>query len=147
MAQIAGDVEGWIASHPEHPLAKSMRVRCTRRWEALWSETMAGFDRSRENREVTVERTSRAAMPGAERQAQVTVVEERTVRKHPGDVRFLQVMAAEPTRSVCFLEVHALMRLVNDSIHRRDDFRLAEIDRLLFGNKIIEERRRLHKRM
>ncbi|HQU43567.1 MAG: hypothetical protein B7Z73_06460 [Planctomycetia bacterium 21-64-5] len=48
-----------------------------------------------------------------------------------------QYMAAEPIRSVCFLETHALMRLVNDSIHQRDTFRLSEIDRLLFGNKII----------
>ncbi len=307
VAQIAGDVEGWIAGHPEHPLAKSMRVRCTRRWESLWAQTMTGFDRSRENREVTVERTSRAQSPDAERGPNVTVVQERTVRQHPGDVRFLQVavrvadrqqrlwprveivdhesaeiardglgrpssggagvrfpflpaglcdladlargmasdpeanvaclfetrcadafrclgftvkelgqgcgrvadclalapadrfgvildakvrregytlgtddrqfcdyatrhsrelaqsgidrvyfavigsgfrqhdlenlaryMAAEPVRSVSFVETHALMRLVNDSIHRRDTFRLAEIDRLLFGNKILE---------
>lgn len=308
VAQIAGHVEGWLAAHPEHPLAKSIRVRCTRRWEALWAETMAGFERSRENREVIVERTSRAQPTGGLRQPQVTVVQERTVRQHPGDVRFLQValrvadrqqrlwpredpgngelrrngdvnergqlsqgsaavrfpflpaglcdladlargvasdpdknvasefetrcadafrclgftvqqlgqgcgrvadclalapadrfgvildakvrrdgymlgtddrqfceyaarhsrelaqsgidrvyfavigsgfrpydlenlaqlMAAEPIRSVCFIEAHALMRLVNDSIARRDESRLVEIDRLLFGNKIID---------
>lgn len=306
VAQIAGNVEGWLAAHPEHPLAKSIRVRCTRRWEALWAETMAGFERSRENREVTVERTSRAQATSGLRQPQVTVVQERTVRQHPGDVRFLQValrvadrqqrlwpkadataleprnategaphrtggaavrfpflpaglcnladlargvasdpdvnvarefetrcadafrclgftvrqlgqgcgrvadclalapaerfgvildakvrrdgytlgtddrqfceyaarhsrelaqsgidrvyfavigsgfrqydlenlaqlMAAEPIRSVSFVEAQALMRLVNDSIAQRDQFRLIEIDRLLFGNKIIEE--------
>ena len=308
VAQIAGDVEGWIAAHPEHPLAKSMRVRCTRRWEAIWSETMAGFQRSRADRETTVERRSRDASQ------HTSVVEERTVRQHPGDVRFLQVavrvadrqqklwprvakeednsggplchidlrdglgiparrdsgaavrfpylpaalcdladlargvasdpeanvsclfearcadafrclgftveelgqgcgrvadclalapadrfgvildakvrregytlgaddrqfceyaarhgrelaqsgidrvyfvvigcgfrqhdldnlagfMAPEPIRSVCFLKTHALMRIVNDSVYGRDRFRLAEIDRLLFGNKIIE---------
>ncbi|HJT33388.1 MAG TPA: hypothetical protein VJ783_15195 [Pirellulales bacterium] len=91
VAQIAGSVEGWLAAHPEHPLAKSIRVRCTRRWESLWAETMAGFERSRENREVTVERTSRAQPMSGLRQPQVTVVQERTVRQHPGDVRFLQV--------------------------------------------------------
>jgi hypothetical protein len=312
IAQIAGDVEGWIASHPEHSLAKSMRVRCTRRWEALWEETMAGFARSREDREMTVERTSQTPLAGALREPQVTVVQEHTVRKHPGDVRFLQVavrvadrqqrlwprvqaadgvtddaarnrsddnrgrsshsgaaarfpflpaglcdladlargvssepganvsclfetrcaeafrsmgftveqlgqgcgrvadclalapadrfgvildakvrrsgytlgtddrqfceyaarhsrelaqsgidrvyfvvigsgfrqhdlenlarlMAAEPIRSICFLEAHALMRLVNESIAQRDTFRLTEIDRMLFGNKIIGE--------
>jgi hypothetical protein len=42
-------------------------------------------------------------------------------------------MAAEPIRSICFLEAHALMRLVNDSIATRDTFRLVEIDRLLFN--------------
>lgn len=50
-----------------------------------------------------------------------------------------QLMASEPIRSVSFLEAHALMRLVNDSICQRDRFRLAQIDQLLFGNKIIEE--------
>jgi hypothetical protein len=308
VAQIAGNVEGWIAGHPDHALAKSMRVRCTRRWEALWTETMAGFDRSRENREVTVERTSQAHQDATGREPQVSIVRERTVKQHPGDVRFLQVavrvadrqqrlwpgvqiegnvnegssrdglgrpssggaavrfpflpvalcdladlargvatdpnaivaclfetrcadafraigfsvqqlgqgcgrvadclalapadrfgiildakvrregytlgtddrqfceyaarhsrelaqsgidrvyfvvigsgfrqhdldnlsrlMAAEPIRSVCFLEAHALMRLVHESIERRDAFRLAEIDHLLFGNKIIEK--------
>lgn len=308
VAQIAGDVEGWIAGHPEHPLAKSMRVRCTRRWEALWAETMDGFHRSRENREITVERTSQAPVPAGGREPRVTVVQERTVRQHPGDVRFLQVavrvadrqqrlwprvevedkqradleqdglgrpssggaavrfpflpaalcdmadlargvasdpeanvsflfearcadafrsmgftveqlgqgcgrvadclalapadrfgiildakvrrdgytlgtddrqfceyaarhsrelaqsgidrvyfvvigsgfrqhdldnlaqlMATEAIRSVCFLEAYALMRLINESIANRDTFRLAEIDRMLFGNKIIEK--------
>ena len=57
VAQVAAKVEGWLAGHPEHPLAQSMRVRLTRRWEALWSETMAGFQRSRENREAVTERT------------------------------------------------------------------------------------------
>lgn len=303
VAQIAADVEAWIAAHPEHPLAKSMRVRATRRWETLWSETMAGFERSRENRETLRERTSRAAAADAEPPPPDTIVHERIVRQSPGDVRFLQVamrvadrqqklwprvaveedgrdaagglagassaavrfpflparlcdladlargvageenenapclfearcadafralgfsvkqlgqgcgrvadclalapadrfglildakarregytlgtddrafceyaarhsrelaqsgidrvyfvvigggfrqhdlenlaqyMAAAPIRSVCFLEAHALMRLVNDSIEHRDHFRLAEIDRLLFGNKIID---------
>ncbi|HJT34597.1 MAG TPA: hypothetical protein VJ783_21385, partial [Pirellulales bacterium] len=49
-----------------------------------------------------------------------------------------QLMAAEPIRSVCFIEAHALMQLVSDSIGQRDRFRLLEIDRLLFGNKIID---------
>lgn len=52
---------------------------------------MAGFDRSREDREVTVERTSQAHASPGDRPPQVTVVQERTVRRHPGDVRFLQV--------------------------------------------------------
>ena len=47
-------------------------------------------------------------------------------------------MVAEPIRSVCFLESYALMRLVNDSIEKRDIFRLAEIEQLLFGNRIVE---------
>ena len=310
VAQIAVNVERWIGAHPEHPLAGSMRVRCTRRWESLWAETMAGFQRSRENRQVTIERsTSAAAGGGASSDGPAgaeVVVRERTVRQHCGDVRFLNValrvndrqqrlwpreaaaapgengdrdsspneglggaavrfpflpaalceladlargvaadpkanasvlfeercadafrslgftvkefgqgcgraadclalapserfgvvldakmrrggytlgtddrqfceyaarhsrelaqsgidrvyfavvgsgfrqhdldnlarfMADAPIRSVCFWEVHALMKIVNDSIHERAGFRLAEIDRLLFGNKIID---------
>jgi hypothetical protein len=39
---------------------------------------------------------------------------------------------------VLFIEAEALMRLVDDSIRRRREFRLAEIDQLLFGNKIVD---------
>jgi hypothetical protein len=89
VAQVAGQVEGWIAAHPEHPLAQAMRVRLLHRWEALWTQTMAGFERSRENREVVTERTLHPPPGGAGEAA--TVVVERTVRQHPGDVRFLNV--------------------------------------------------------
>ncbi|MGH7136412.1 MAG: hypothetical protein ACREHD_11780 [Pirellulales bacterium] len=47
-------------------------------------------------------------------------------------------MAGTPIRGVVFIEGEALMRLVNDSIARRREFRLAELDQLFFGNKIIE---------
>ena len=39
--------------------------------------------------------------------------------------------------SVAFLEARAPMRLVDQSIHKRREFRLADVDSLLFGNKII----------
>ncbi|MGH7140899.1 MAG: hypothetical protein ACREHD_34650 [Pirellulales bacterium] len=38
VAQVAARVEAWIAGHPEHRLAQRMRLRCSRRWETLWSE-------------------------------------------------------------------------------------------------------------
>ena len=47
-------------------------------------------------------------------------------------------MSGTPIRSVVFIEAEAVMRMVNDSIARRREFRLADIDRLLFGNKVIE---------
>ncbi|MGH7193594.1 MAG: hypothetical protein ACREJM_08695, partial [Candidatus Saccharimonadales bacterium] len=46
-------------------------------------------------------------------------------------------MTGTPIRSVVFLEAQALMRLVDESIRLRREFRLSEIDQLLFGNKII----------
>ena len=48
-------------------------------------------------------------------------------------------MTDTPIRSISFIEAAALMRLVNDSIARRGEFRLDQLDRLLFGNKIITE--------
>lgn len=53
--------------------------------------------------------------------------------------RLTAFMTGTPIRSVCFLEARALMRLVDRSIHKRREFRLADIDQLLFGNKIINE--------
>ena len=47
-------------------------------------------------------------------------------------------MAGTPIRSVVFIEAEALMRLVDQSIANRRKFRLADFDRLLFGNKIID---------
>lgn len=49
------------------------------------------------------------------------------------------VMTGTPIRSVVFMEAAALMRLVHESIARRREFRLSDIDQLLFGNKIIEQ--------
>ena len=46
-------------------------------------------------------------------------------------------MTGTPIRSVVFVEVEALLRLVNDSIRKRREFRLADVDQLLFGNKIL----------
>ncbi|MGH7140383.1 MAG: hypothetical protein ACREHD_32005 [Pirellulales bacterium] len=38
-----------------------------------------------------------------------------------------------------WIEAEALMRLVHESIAKRREFRLADVDELLFGNKIIAE--------
>jgi len=46
-------------------------------------------------------------------------------------------MTGTPIRIVIFIEAEALMGLVDQSISRRREFRLAEIDQLLFGNKIL----------
>lgn len=46
-------------------------------------------------------------------------------------------MSGTPIRGAVFIEAAALMKLVNDSIRDRRQFRLESIDRLLFGNKIL----------
>lgn len=51
--------------------------------------------------------------------------------------KLTNVLAKSPIRSVDFITAKALMRIVEQSIRERYKFRLAEIDELLFGNKII----------
>ncbi|HVA49062.1 MAG TPA: hypothetical protein VNH11_22055 [Pirellulales bacterium] len=51
--------------------------------------------------------------------------------------KLARFMTGTPIRGVVFIEAEALMRLVNESIGKRREFRLADVDRLLFGNKII----------
>jgi hypothetical protein len=51
--------------------------------------------------------------------------------------KLTNVLAKSPIRSVDFITAKALMRMVEQSIRERFRFRLAEIDELLFGNKII----------
>jgi hypothetical protein len=90
VAQISARVEAWIAAHPEHPLATRMRLRCSRRWETLWSEAMTSFARSREDRTTRKERTQGGTLPDGGRAPLATVCEE-IVREQNGDPRFLQV--------------------------------------------------------
>jgi hypothetical protein len=90
IAQIAARVEAWIAMHPEHRLAQRMRLRCSRRWETLWSEAMASFARSREDRRTRKARQRDGTLNDGGRAPTQTVSEE-TVREQNGDPRFLQV--------------------------------------------------------
>lgn len=90
IAQIAARVEAWIAAHPEHRLAQRMRLRCSRRWETLWSEAMASFARSREDRRSRKQRQRDGTQHEGGRAPTQTDSEE-TVREQNGDARFLQV--------------------------------------------------------
>lgn len=91
IATIVARVEGWIADHPRHELAQKMRVRCGRRWEAIWSSLMESFDRSRQDRRTTKERTARRGSGSAGDEAPVMTVTEHTVREQNGDPRFLHI--------------------------------------------------------
>ena len=53
--------------------------------------------------------------------------------------KLARFMTGTPIRGVVFIETEALMRLVHESIAKRREFRLADLDQLLFGNKIIAE--------
>jgi hypothetical protein len=59
--------------------------------------------------------------------------------RQEGFDKLARFMTGTPIRGVAFIEAETLMRPVNESIRKRREFRLAEIDSLLFGNKIIAE--------
>jgi len=59
--------------------------------------------------------------------------------RHDDLDKLAKFMTGTPIRGVVFIEAEALMRLVNESIGKRREFRLADVDQLLFGNKIIAE--------
>lgn len=86
---IVAQVESWLAAHARHPLAQKMRVRCGRRWDTLWTRAIDSFDRSRQNRETTKQRTARRAGTGAA--DLLTTITEQTVREQNGDPRFLNI--------------------------------------------------------
>lgn len=92
VGQIAARVEAWLATHGNHPLAQRMRLRCARRWDAIWSRAIESFDRSREDREVKKERVARPTTSGAADTPLVTL-SETTVRQQNGDPRFLTIAA------------------------------------------------------
>ena len=91
VAAIVARVEGWIADHPRHELAQKMRVRCGRRWEAIWSRSIDSFDRSRQDRQTTKERTVRRRSGPVGEETPVMTVSEQTTREQNGDPRFLHI--------------------------------------------------------
>jgi hypothetical protein len=102
VAQIVARVEGWLATHGDHPLAQQMRLRTNRRWDAIWSRAIEGFDRSREDREVRKERVVRPSTSGEARttnsgetplpqEPPVATFTEITIHKQNGDPRFLAI--------------------------------------------------------
>ncbi|HET6882663.1 MAG TPA: hypothetical protein VFI31_21020 [Pirellulales bacterium] len=93
IAAIVARVEGWIAAHPQHNLARKMRVECARRWQAIWSRAIESFDRSQQDRRTTKERAARRRHGLAGEQTPLATVSEQTVREQNGDPRFLTIAA------------------------------------------------------
>jgi hypothetical protein len=98
VGQIAARVEGWLATHGDHPLAQQMRLRTNRRWDAIYSRAIEGFDRSREDRQVRKERlappTSTGETPNIgetplPQERPVVTFTEITTHQQKGDPRFL----------------------------------------------------------
>jgi hypothetical protein len=75
-----------------------MRLRCSRRWEAIWSRSIDSFDRSREDRAIKKVRVSRRTTAAGEGTPPVTTVSERTVRQQNGDPRYLTIAARVAAR-------------------------------------------------
>lgn len=88
ISTIVAQVEGWLGRHTTHLLAEKMRARATARFDTLWVEAMAGFDRSRQQRQIKKERVRKAADGG---DAAAETVSEVTVREQNGDPRFLNI--------------------------------------------------------
>jgi hypothetical protein len=91
IAAIVARVEGWIADHPRHELARKMRVECGRRWQAIWSRAIESFDYSRQDRRTSKERAARRRSGLAGDHTPVMTVTEQTVREQNGDPRFLTI--------------------------------------------------------
>ncbi|HET6881456.1 MAG TPA: hypothetical protein VFI31_14940 [Pirellulales bacterium] len=87
--EIVAQVESWLGRHATHSLAEKMRARATARFDTLWVEAMAGFARSRQQRQIKKERIRKAAADGETAAAET--VSEVTVREQNGDPRFLNI--------------------------------------------------------
>jgi hypothetical protein len=61
---IVARVEACFATHGNDPLARRMRSRSSRRWRAIWSRAIEGFDRSLEDRQVKKPRVVRLTKSG-----------------------------------------------------------------------------------
>lgn len=59
--------------------------------------------------------------------------------RHQDLEKLTKYLADSPLRSVTLLTARALMRIVEESIAERHRFRLASIDQLLFGNKVVDQ--------
>lgn len=53
--------------------------------------------------------------------------------------KLTEYLADSPVRGAVFITAKALMRIVEESIRERHRFRLADIDKLLFSNKVISD--------
>ncbi len=91
VGQIVARVDAWIATHADDPLAQRMRLRASRRWEAIWSRAIEGFDRSLEERETKKERVVRRMRSGEAEP--IVTVSETSARRQNGDPRFLTIAA------------------------------------------------------
>lgn len=90
VATIVAQVDDWLANQPQHPLARKMRVLCSRRWETLWSRALESFDHSRQSRRTSKERAARRKN-GLAAEMPTATVTEQTVREQNGDPRFLHL--------------------------------------------------------
>src|SRR5487761_1533397 len=57
VSQICRKVERWLATHPDDELAAALRVRCQRRFDALYVDAFQQFQRSKQDLVVERERT------------------------------------------------------------------------------------------
>lgn len=128
LGQGCGRVADCLAVAPQERFAVIIDAKVRRRGYALGTD-------DRQFCEYAIRHTRELTLSGIER-VYFAVVGHGF---RPDDLdKLAGFMAGTPIRSVVFIEAEALMRLVDASIANRREFRLADFDRLLFGNKIIE---------
>ncbi|MGH7140356.1 MAG: hypothetical protein ACREHD_31860, partial [Pirellulales bacterium] len=128
LGQGCGRVADCLAVAPQERFAVIIDAKVRRRGYALGTD-------DRQFCEYAIRHTRELTLSGIER-VYFAVVGHGF---RPDDLdKLAGFMAGTPIRSVVFIEAEALMRLVDASIAHRREFRLADLDRLLFGNKIIE---------
>jgi len=128
LGQGCGRVADCLAVAPAERFAVVIDAKVRRRGYTLATD-------DRQFCEYATRHTRELAMSGIERVYFAVI--GRGFRQQDLD-KLAGFMTGTPIRSVAFIEAEALMRLVSESICKRREFRLADFDRLLFGNKIIE---------
>lgn len=89
VSQICQKVERFVATHPDDELAAALRVRCQRRFDAVYLDAVRQFERSKQDLVTERERTSHRVPDGQPDKGVTTTVREHVRRQQNGDSRLL----------------------------------------------------------
>ncbi|HJT33102.1 MAG TPA: hypothetical protein VJ783_13755 [Pirellulales bacterium] len=89
VSQICQKVERFVATHPDDELAAALRVRCQRRFDAVYLDAVRQFERSKQDLVTERERTSHRVPDDQPEKGVTTTVREHVRRQQNGDPRLL----------------------------------------------------------